>query len=109
MGMMARLGSGFPDALVRKLPMLHNIVSKADERFLRLPVKGASVRGVLGCGVDYFSVHIELQVVAGSISNPYRSRITVSSKHLRFPFFWRKIAEHGIQDPQLRLCEMSRV
>jgi hypothetical protein len=102
MGVVTRTCSGFPQALVRHLPVATHVLAKVTEHSLRLPIKGTSSSSELGGGVDHFAVDVELGLLGRGVANTDRSGSPVTRQMVQGPFSGGTLAVNVIENPQLR-------
>src|SRR5579871_5693188 len=102
MGVVRSAGSWLPDPLVGKVPVLRNILSKADQDFLRGAVEVSMALCILGRGFYHFAVNIKLKLMSCAVPNAYRPGIEIARK-VQFFFARSHPTENVIQDVQSRL------
>ena len=100
---MAAAGTRLPDALIRQGPMIDNVVAEADQDFLHFAIQMMAMKSVLRGGVNHFSVHVELHLVARAVANAYRTGSAVAGEPIQSALLRRQITVNVVEDAQFRL------
>src|SRR5437667_2651976 len=66
-----------PDTRIRSIPIPGNVLSKTSQRFLHTAIKAVPVLSKLRRRLDDFAVNIQLELLAGCVSDPDRTRTAI--------------------------------
>src|SRR5438270_3502691 len=101
MRVVLRPGARLPNAFVRLIPIVRDVLADVDQHLLRGPVEVVSVKRELRGGIHHFAVNIELHLVARGVADAYRAGIAVSAQVMKLALCRRMLAEDRVEDAEL--------
>src|ERR1051326_8508743 len=100
-------GTWFPDAFIRLVPIFRNILTKADQDFLRASAELTSMLQILRTRVDHLAIDIELKLVARLVADANRAGITIPAQLTEVLLARGDLSKQRIKNFEFRLGQTS--
>src|SRR5688572_20470714 len=99
------LATRLPDTIVRFTPMMADVAAKVAQHPLRFTVQAAPAPQEMRHRFNHLAVNIQLQLVTGRVSDPYRARSRIAAQMSQLAFFVHRSAVYIVCDSQLWASE----